>query len=192
MPHKLLHPTVFTTKRLIQSFNEKHKVQMFCDMHGHTKKKNVFMYGCSEHDNDYLTKRKNLCARMIPVMMENNRFFQYSSCHFRVEPSKMSTARIVMYKELQITHSYTMEASFFGPDSSDVFEFPGDLHMNETHLGTLGETLCQLVHIFISESLFYSKIRFTSEYLHRRRQGRKIISQLLSQNMKETSLKSKI
>lgn len=179
MPHKLLHPTIFTAKRLIQSFNEKHKIQLFCDMHGHTKKKNVFMYGCSEYDNDYLTKRKNLCARMIPVMMENNKFFQYSSCHFRIEPSKMSTARIVMYKELDITHSYTMEASFFGPDSSDAFESTGDLHMNETHLGTLGETLCQLVHIFLSESLFYSKIRFASEYLNRRRQGKKIISPTL-------------
>ena len=112
-PDMYLHPTIYYTKKMMQAFHEKHSVEVFCDMHGHTKKQNVFIYGCSEKSIDYLDMRKNLCVKVLPILMENNPFFKYADCHFRMESLKMSTARIVMYREIEIFNSYTMEASFF-------------------------------------------------------------------------------
>jgi len=45
-PKKLIHPTIYHAKKLLRQFNISTNVKFFCDMHGHSKKKNVFMYGC--------------------------------------------------------------------------------------------------------------------------------------------------
>ena len=42
--------------------------------------------------------------------------FNYRDCRFRVEPYKIGTARIVAWKQFQITHSFTLENSFYGYD----------------------------------------------------------------------------
>lgn len=44
-PNKVLHPVVFSVKRLIRSFAKEREIVMFCDLHGHSRKKNIFMYG---------------------------------------------------------------------------------------------------------------------------------------------------
>lgn len=40
-------------------------------------------------------------------------------CKFALEKEKESTARIVLFKELNIVNSYTMEASFFGSEPEE-------------------------------------------------------------------------
>jgi len=45
--------------------------------------------------------------------------FNYKDCRFRVEPYKIGTARIVAWKQFQITHSFTLENSFYGYDIGD-------------------------------------------------------------------------
>ncbi len=42
--------------------------------------------------------------------------FNYKDCKFRVEPYKIGTARIVAWKQFAITHSFTLENSFYGYD----------------------------------------------------------------------------
>ena len=44
-PSKLLHPEIYYSKFLIKQFGE-NQIIVFCDMHGHSRKRNVFMYGC--------------------------------------------------------------------------------------------------------------------------------------------------
>ena len=188
-PNKFLHPTIFHAKKMMQVFNENHKILFFCDFHGHTRKKNVFMYGCSDSTNDFFVKRKNHCAKIFPILMEQNPFFSFSSCHFRMENYKASTARIVMYKEFGINFSYTIEASFFGPDSVSAFGAEGsdDLQMNELHLESVGKTLCSNFSIFLSENTFYSKVLYANAYLANK-QGflQKNIKEDNSQLSKET------
>ena len=177
-PNKYLHPTIYHTKRMILIFNEKHKVQFFCDMHGHTRKQNVFMYGCTMHSHEFSIKKENLCAKIVPILMENNKFFSFSDCHFKMESSKKSTARIVIHNELNIPYSYTLEASFYGPKSIDAFgEYAiSDLQMNESHLESLGESLCKLFSIFLSDSEFYAKVRYVNNYLKDRNQEKMKLS----------------
>lgn len=124
-PHPQLHPIVFHIKKIIgeecknqinnpNRINEdsyRDKLLAFIDMHGHSRKKNVFMYGPEFpiHDTRYLS------MRIIPKLMsENTELFRFFSCNFRVQPSKERTARVVLWREFNITNCFTLESSFQG------------------------------------------------------------------------------
>ena len=47
-PSPTLQPTVYAIKQLLKTTHETRGVLFYCDMHGHSRKKNVFFYGCSE------------------------------------------------------------------------------------------------------------------------------------------------
>ncbi len=40
--------------------------------------------------------------------------FSYQNCKFRVEPDKIGTGRVVVWKEFKVTNSFTLESSFRG------------------------------------------------------------------------------
>ena len=168
MPSKALHPTIYYTKKMIETFQERHEVMMVCDMHGHTKKRNVFMYGCGVRSYDPIETRKNLLARVVPYLMSlRNKLFSYKDSHFRMENDRKATARVVLWESFGIAHSYTMEASFFGPSKESAFgECNGnDFHMKEKHLESLGMDLCKLCLIFCNQASYMRKVRMTNDYL---------------------------
>ena len=45
-PSKTIHPTIYHTKKLIKQLHLERRVALVCDMHGHSRKQNIFMYGC--------------------------------------------------------------------------------------------------------------------------------------------------
>ena len=53
---------------------------------------------------------------LILSQSKNSDFFSFDSCSFKIQKSKANTARVVVY-ELGISNSYTLEASFCGPES---------------------------------------------------------------------------
>lgn len=78
------------------------------DIHGHSKKKSSFMYGCITAKSPYIPKE-------IPyVLSKQMQQFSYYSCNFSMPKSKEGTSRIVLYKN-GIDFSYTYELSFCGP-----------------------------------------------------------------------------
>ena len=85
-------------------------------MHGHSRKKNIFMYGpeFKIHDSKYLN------MRVIPKLMsDNSELFRFFSCKFRVHPSKERSARVVLWREFNIMNCFTLEASFQGYFNSE-------------------------------------------------------------------------
>ena len=48
-PHAKLHPVIYHSKGLISYIKQvlAKDIFLFCDFHGHSRKKNVFVYGCS-------------------------------------------------------------------------------------------------------------------------------------------------
>jgi murein tripeptide amidase MpaA len=46
-PSKTLHPTIYYTKQLVINFAKEREMAVFCDFHGHSRRKNIFMYGCN-------------------------------------------------------------------------------------------------------------------------------------------------
>lgn len=68
---------------------------MFLDFHGHSLKKNVFMYGPQYKiwNNNYYK------SRIFPKMLyDHSEMFRYYLSIFRINPSKQSTARAVFLK----------------------------------------------------------------------------------------------
>jgi hypothetical protein len=79
-PSKYLHPTIYYSKSLIKWLHLKYKlnftgsvidpgsaggVVMSCDFHGHSRKKNVFMYGCNQNTNDSM-QAANQIIHLVP------------------------------------------------------------------------------------------------------------------------------
>ena len=119
-PNKKLHPVVHNIKRLFKDIIAKalepDPIATFVDIHGHSRKKSVFMYGPAYP----LHCPKYFKARVLPKLLdEKSEIFRYYSCKFRVEKSKLKAARVVLNKEFGVTACYTLEASMFGYIAND-------------------------------------------------------------------------
>nr|XP_045016012.1 cytosolic carboxypeptidase 3 [Jaculus jaculus] len=107
-------PSVWYTRNMIHRLMEKREVILYCDLHGHSRKQNIFMYGC---DGSNRSKGKGLYLqqRIFPLMLSKNcpNQFSFSGCKFKVQKSKEGTGRVVMWK-MGIRNSFTLEATFCG------------------------------------------------------------------------------
>jgi len=75
---KTLYPVIFATKRLVRSFNQEHEIALYCDFHGHSRKKNVFMYG-----NNIEGEPEK--SRVFPLIMSKLcDYFSFDNCRFAV------------------------------------------------------------------------------------------------------------
>lgn len=109
-PNKLIHPVVWSVKRYIRQFAKEREVVLYCDLHGHSRRKNIFMYGNNIKETPHAT-------RVFPYIMSKLcDFFSFEQSRFSMSKYKESTARISMYKELNIPNIFTLEASFCGAD----------------------------------------------------------------------------
>ena len=162
-PNRILHPTIYYSKRLIQMISEEHELVLFCDMHGHSMKRNVFVYGCTDKQD----RKRNTLIKLLPLLLQQkNRIFSFHDSHFRLEKSKEATARIVIYRELNVANSYTLEASFCGPKHHAALENrdpeEGEISLNaqmtESHLASLGRDLCKTLLVFLNPHVFRRKL----------------------------------
>lgn len=109
-PNKVLHPVVFSVKRMIRSFAKEREIVMFCDLHGHSRRKNIFMYGNNIKEAPHTT-------RIFPYILSKLLdFFSFEQSRFSLSKMKEGTARIAVFRELNIPNIFTMEASFCGAD----------------------------------------------------------------------------
>nr|XP_020458057.1 cytosolic carboxypeptidase 1 [Monopterus albus]XP_020458058.1 cytosolic carboxypeptidase 1 [Monopterus albus]XP_020458059.1 cytosolic carboxypeptidase 1 [Monopterus albus] len=147
-PSPELHPTIYHTKSLLQYLAHIQRAPLvFCDYHGHSRKKNVFMYGCSVKETVWQT---NICAassdlhedlgyRALPkILSQIAPVFSMASCSFVVERSKESTARVVVWREIGIQRSYTMESTLCGCDQG---KYKG-LQIGTRELEEMGAQFC--------------------------------------------------
>lgn len=66
-------------KQTIRKVQEERDIVIFCDFHGHSRKKNIFMYGNSAKND---TKYRE---RIFPFMLEKQaEVFSYQDCAFSV------------------------------------------------------------------------------------------------------------
>ncbi|XP_024130686.1 cytosolic carboxypeptidase 1 isoform X1 [Oryzias melastigma] len=125
-PNPELHPTIYHTKSLLQYLAHIQRAPLvFCDYHGHSRKKNVFMYGCSLKETVWQSNisatssdlQEDLGYRSLPkILSEIAPAFSMASSSFVVERSKESTARVVVWREIGVQRSYTMESTLCGCD----------------------------------------------------------------------------
>lgn len=85
---------------------------MCCDMHGHSRNMDLFMYSCLDS-----VSANNLVIRSIPVGVDRHiPIFNIKNCNFALEKDKENTARVVLFKEFGILASFTLEATFYGSE----------------------------------------------------------------------------
>lgn len=73
-PDKTLHPTIYYTKELLLNLNLINKVTFFCDIHGHSRKMNSFMYGCNftplgTNSGETSGNKKNSLIKIFPYVL---------------------------------------------------------------------------------------------------------------------------
>ncbi|ESO95340.1 hypothetical protein LOTGIDRAFT_117158, partial [Lottia gigantea] len=104
------YPSVWHTRSMIRKLLQEREIVVYCDLHGHSRRQNVFIYGCENKHNE-----KRLRERIFPCMLSKNapHSFSYNSCKFKVQKSKEGTGRIVVWN-MGVLNSFTMEATFCG------------------------------------------------------------------------------
>ncbi|XP_054441083.1 cytosolic carboxypeptidase 4, partial [Pteronotus mesoamericanus] len=123
-PSAQLQPTIYHAKGLLYYLNSiGRRPVVFCDFHGHSQKKNVFVYGCSIKETLWQAEAavgasavsEDVSYRTLPKILDKLApAFTMSSCSFVVEKSRASTARVVVWREMGVSRSYTMESSYCG------------------------------------------------------------------------------
>uniref|UniRef100_A0A8B9RRZ3 Cytosolic carboxypeptidase 2 n=1 Tax=Accipiter nisus TaxID=211598 RepID=A0A8B9RRZ3_9AVES len=128
-------PGVWHLRAMVERVLVEREVVLYCDFHGHSRKNNVFMYGC---DGGGAGARLRLCQRVFPLMLSKNApdKFSFPSCKFKVQKSKAGTGRIVMWR-MGVSNSYTMEAAFGGSTLGGRSS-----HFTVEDLKSLGYHLC--------------------------------------------------
>ncbi|XP_022809843.1 cytosolic carboxypeptidase 3-like [Stylophora pistillata] len=142
-PKKESFPTVWHMKNMLESFKKDHQVIIYCDLHGHSRKPNVFMYGCTA-DPKMGSMSDFVEERLFPWMMSQKApdKFSFSGCKFRVRKCKESTARVVMWRQMGITNSFTMEATFCGANFGDMEK---GRHFHVGDFEEMGRHFCEVL-----------------------------------------------
>ncbi|XP_075019946.1 cytosolic carboxypeptidase 2 [Calonectris borealis] len=128
-------PGVWHLRAMVERVLAEREVVLYCDFHGHSRKNNVFMYGC---DGGGAGTRPRLQQRVFPLMLSKNApdKFSFPSCKFKVQKSKAGTGRVVMWR-MGVSNSYTMEVAFGGSTLGGRSS-----HFTVEDLKSLGYHLC--------------------------------------------------
>ncbi|XP_035702835.1 cytosolic carboxypeptidase 1 isoform X2 [Folsomia candida] len=146
MPSEILHPTIFHTKMLIEYCCKILNLTpaLYCDLHGHSRRKNCFFYGCSFskswQNKDKLELDDSKCLLSLPESMDRiSSAFCLSYCNYDVRKSRETTARVAVWRDYRIPRSYTLECSYCGFDRG---QFKG-IAFGTNHLLEIGKDLCK-------------------------------------------------
>lgn len=83
---------------------EDREIVLYCDFHGHSKKQNVFIYGCDVMDNP----RTRLKSRVFPRMLSKNApaMFSFKDSKFSVHKSKVAQSYSLCITSFLIQSQY--------------------------------------------------------------------------------------
>ncbi|TNN16317.1 Cytosolic carboxypeptidase 2 [Schistosoma japonicum] len=139
-PRKDFFPTVWSVKQLVKWCKKTYKDVVYCDMHGHSRRNNIFMYGCDplyRHSKIFNHNKQTLHERILPYILSQQAtsYFSFPNCRFTVHPSKEATSRVVFWREFEVINSFTLEATFNGStiqkDCLTKFEVDDFMKMGE-------------------------------------------------------------
>ena len=61
-PSRVFHPQIFDIKKKLIGYSKKWKIDVCFDLHGHSKKYNMFCYSC---------KHNSYTCRVLPLLIQN-------------------------------------------------------------------------------------------------------------------------
>jgi ribosomal protein S24E len=150
-PDQELHRPIYYMKKLVKDFKAERDIVLFTDLHAHSRKKNIFMYGCTSTDYE-----KQIDIKVFPKLLsEISPYFSFQDCSFNLSKARSTSGRVVVYKELGISNSFTMEASLCG---AGIGPYSG-CQFSVMDLETMGKNLCQGLLVYVTNSNRVNRIR---------------------------------
>ncbi|CAO1409928.1 unnamed protein product [Diamesa tonsa] len=139
------YPSIWNTKAMLKT--------LYCDMHAHSRKHNIFIYGC---ENLKRHPDRRLLEQVFPLMLHKNVAdkFSFENCKFKVQKNKEGTGRIVVWV-LGVTNSYTLEASFAGSTMGSR----AGTHFSTMDYEHLGRAFCETLMDYYDDNPLKEKLR---------------------------------
>lgn len=143
MAGREMYPEVQLLKDFAKKLEAKRGIFMFLDFHGHSRRKNTFMYGPV-----YTICEANYYkCRILPRLIEKQcSQFRFHSCSFTIDEVKKQTARAMMFKQIGVHYSYTVESSI---GSYYDFEKKGTVPYSRKEWHTIGKGIALGVAKFV-------------------------------------------
>ncbi|XP_071941889.1 uncharacterized protein [Antedon mediterranea] len=177
-PRKESFPTIWHTKQMLEAFSRQREVLVYCDLHGHSRKHNVFIYGCDSKGTQ-ADPANFLCLRLFPWLMSRKApdKFTFRGCKFQVRKCKESTGRVVMWRQLGIVNSFTLEATFCGSKNTAM---SSSRHFNIRDFEELGREFGQVIlqyHTAKNNQSLHSELilEMTRDITHQVLEGRGVM-----------------
>ena len=83
---------------------------MFLDIHAHSGQRDIFIYAPHSQSEEVMTKIRN-----FPAILDSlSPYFNFDGCKFGNEKYKKNCARLGVYRDFDLNHSYTIESSCWG------------------------------------------------------------------------------
>jgi len=123
-------PTIFALKSMVKELQANGEVLLFADVHGHSRRQEVFMFGNGEKESRPGAPCRQ---RLLPMLLEQhstNDLFSMEGCSWYSHAEKQATCRVLFWKELKVVFSYTLESSLCGTNKG--------YHLHEAHLHQVG------------------------------------------------------
>ncbi|XP_071546044.1 uncharacterized protein [Panulirus ornatus] len=149
---KEMFPAIWHTKAMVRRLMDEHGVVMYGDFHAHSRKHNIFLYGCENRRN----QDNHLREQIFPLLLHYNGGdkFSFRSCKFKVHRCKEGTARVVVWM-MGVLHSYTMEASFGGASEGPR----AGTHYNIYDFLSMGRQFCETLSEYFDPQPVKEKLR---------------------------------
>ena len=94
----------------VKSREKREKLKMFIDIHAHSGQRDIFIYAPHTPQEGEMAKIKN-----FPTILDQlSPYFSLAGCKFGNEKYKKNCARLGIFRDYELFHSYTIEASCWG------------------------------------------------------------------------------
>nr|XP_031827253.1 cytosolic carboxypeptidase 2 [Nomia melanderi] len=147
------YPSVWHTKLMIRRLLEECGVAIYCDLHAHSRRHNIFVYGCESKRTGSQTR---LSEQVFPLMLHKNAAdkFSFENCKFHIEKGKEGTGRVVVWS-MGVQNSYTMEASMGG----SIIGSRSGSHFSAQDFEQIGRVFCETLLDFFDQDPIKERLR---------------------------------
>ncbi|CAK9797042.1 Cytosolic carboxypeptidase Nna1 [Anthophora plagiata] len=147
------YPSVWHTKLMIRRLLEECGVAIYCDLHAHSRRHNIFVYGC---ESKRTASQTRLSEQVFPLMLHKNAAdkFSFENCKFHMEKGKEGTGRVVVWS-MGVQNSYTMEASMGGTKIGSR----SGTHFSTQDYEQVGKVFCETLLDFFDTDPIKERLR---------------------------------
>jgi hypothetical protein len=95
----------------------------FIDLHGHSRKPNIFMYGnnpkeswCPTDISQSLSPQQQSFSLLPEILDKSSESFSLKDCSFSITKAKEFSARVSTWRQFRLERVYTCESTYWGFD----------------------------------------------------------------------------